>query len=150
MQTETFVNTQRFCRKCMVNYKSHGYIWEICSSPYTFYKFQFNILKAAATCNKLNYVPTPKGRGTYFGAIPVGVVIGLTLSCLHHILWISGSILTKVSWVYNLYITKNSLDFGDLDQIFKVTAVEKLKIYDRGHLFSWKTVLLVFIVCTWE
>ena len=37
----------------------------------------------------------------------------------------------------------NWLDLGDLDLIFKVTAVEKLKIHSLGHLFSLKTPLLV-------
>ena len=32
--------------------------------------------------------------------------------------------------MYNWDITKNCLDFGDLDLIFKVTAGEKLKIQD--------------------
>ena len=42
-------------------------------------------------------------------------------------------------------MTKNWLDFGDLDQIFKVTAVEKKNPENSGggHLFSLKTLLLV-------
>ena len=36
-----------------------------------------------------------------------------------------------------------ALDFGELDLIFKVTAVEKLKIHSGGHLFSLKKLLLV-------
>ena len=32
----------------------------------------------------------------------------------------------------------NILNFGDLDLIFKVTAVEKLKIRSGGHLFLKK------------
>ena len=47
--------------------------------------------------------------------------------------------------MYNWDTTKNVLDFGDLDLIFKLTAVEKLKIHDGGHLFSLKTLLLVFL-----
>ena len=35
-------------------------------------------------------------------------------------------------FIYNWDVTKNLLDFGGLDQIFKVTAVEKLKIYCSG------------------
>ena len=58
------------------------------------------------------------GGHTDFGADPVGVGIGITLSCLHNILWTSGWILTKFSWIYNWYITKNWLDFDDLDLIF--------------------------------
>ena len=50
--------------------------------------------------------------------------------------------LTKFSFIYYWDITKNWLDFGDLDLIFKVTEVEKLKIHNGGHLFSLKTVLL--------
>ena len=61
------------------------------------------------------------------------VRIGMTLSCLHNILWTSGWTLTKLSWICNWDITKNSFDFGNLDLIFGVKAVEKLKIY------SWET-----------
>ena len=42
------------------------------------------------------------------------------------------------SWIWNWDISKYWLDFGDLDLIFKVTAVEKLKIHGGGHLFSLK------------
>ena len=95
------------------------------------------------------YVPKPMARGTYwdFGADPVGVGIGsnVTLSCLCNILWTSGWILTKFSWLYNWDIAKNWLDFGGLDLIFKVTAVEKLKIHSwRTSFCSLKTPLLVF------
>ena len=62
------------------------------------------------------------------GSVDIGVWVGVTLSCLHNILWISDWILTKFSWIYNLDITKNWLDFADLDLIVKVTAVEKMKI----------------------
>ena len=58
-----------------------------------------------------------------FSAVPVGV--GVTLSfvfIIQCILWNSVWILTKYSWKYNLDITKNWLDFGDLDLIFKVTV----------------------------
>ena len=38
-------------------------------------------------------------------------------------------------------MTKNLLDFGDLDFIFKVTAVEKLKIHGWGtSVFSENTI----------
>ena len=47
--------------------------------------------------------------------------------CLHNILWTSGWILTKFSWIYN-WDTMNWLHFVDLDPFFKVNAVEKLKI----------------------
>ena len=58
--------------------------------------------------------------------------------------WLSW-ILTKFPWIYNLDITKNWSDFGDLDLIFKVTTVEKLNIHGWGHLFSLKIPLLVLI-----
>ena len=61
------------------------------------------------------------GGHTVFGLDPIGI----TISCLHNILWTSGWILTKFAWIYHKDITKNRLDFGDLDLIFKVTAVEK-------------------------
>ena len=43
---------------------------------------------------------------------------------------------------------KNWLDFGDLDLIFTVTAVEKLKIHSGGNIcFLWKHLLvLVFFL----
>ena len=51
--------------------------------------------------------------------------------------------LPNFSWIYNWDITKNWLDFGYLDLIFKVTAIEKLKILGVGRpLFSLKTLLL--------
>ena len=81
-----------------------------------------------------------EGGHTDFGEDPIG--IGMTLSCLHNILWTSGWFLTKFSLIYNWDITKNWLDFGDLDLIFKVTAVEKLKFMVGGHLFSLKTPFL--------
>ena len=52
---------------------------------------------------------------------------------------------TKFSWIYNWDITKNLLDFGDLDLIFKVTAVGKLIIYGGGgrgtSVFSENTII---------
>ena len=84
-----------------------------------------------------NYVPPPKGRGTnWFWCGPdgvgigVGISVGIALSCLHNILWTGGYILTKFSWIYNWDITKNWLDFGDIDLIFKITVVERV--------FCWK------------
>ena len=91
---------------------------------------------------------SPDLRGGWhidFGADPIGISIGVTLSCLHNILWACGWILTKFSWTYNWNITKNWLDFGDLDLIFKVTAVEKLKIHCWGDIcYLWKHLLLFF------
>ena len=76
-------------------------------------------------------------RHNVFGVDPVcigvGIGIGLTLSFLHNIIWTSGWILTKFSWIHNWDITKNCSDFRDLDLIFKDTAVEKLKICDTGR-----------------
>ena len=82
-------------------------------------------------------VPTPVGRGHIdFGLDPVDVNIGIyfsmTLSCLRTILLNSGWIRTKLSWIYNWDITKNWLDIGDLDLIFKVTVIETLKSHGRG------------------
>ena len=81
-----------------------------------------------------------------FGVDPVcvSICIIVIISYQHNILWTSGCILTKFSWLYNVDITKNWL-VGDLDLIFKVTALEKLKIHCRGHLFSLKTLLLVIL-----
>ena len=79
-----------------------------------------------------DYIPQPTGEWRIdFGADPVGigVGVGVTLSCLHNILRTRVWIHTKFSWIYNLDITKNWLDFADLDQNFKVTAVEKLNIH---------------------
>ena len=86
-----------------------------------------------------------------FGADPAGISVSIglgvrfgihiTFSCLHNILGTSGWVLTKFLWIYNWDITKNWLDFGDLDLIFKVTAVEKLKIHFGGtSVFSENTV----------
>ena len=66
------------------------------------------------------------GGHIVFGADPIGFSFGITLSYLHNILWTSGWILTKFSWMCNWDIRKDWLDFGDPDLIFKVTAVEKL------------------------
>ena len=69
----------------------------------------------------------------------LGVGIGMTLSHLHNILWTSGWILTKFSWIYNWDITKSWLDFGGLGIIFKVIAAEKLKIHSVEDIcFLWK------------
>ena len=83
-----------------------------------------------------------------FDADPIGVGIGIsigaTLSCLHNILWTSVWIL-KFSWIYNREITKNWLDFGDIDLIFKVTAVENWKFAVGGHLLYLKIYIVVWI-----
>ena len=39
----------------------------------------------------------------------------------------------------------NILNFGDLDLIFKVTAVEKLKSLSGGHLFLKKTLVYLYV-----
>ena len=59
----------------------------------------------------------------------ISVGIGVTLSCRHNILWTSDWILPKYSWMHNWDITKNWLDFGYIDPIFKVTVEEKLEIH---------------------
>ena len=57
--------------------------------------------------------------------IDFGVVeIRVRLSCLHNILWTSGWIHTKFSWIYNWDRAKDWIEFGYLDLIFKVIAVE--------------------------
>ena len=81
-----------------------------------------------------------------FDAAPVGVGVSMTLSCLRNILWSSGGILTKFSRIHNWDITKNWLDFGNLDIIFKVTAIQKLKIHVWGHLFDLKAPLQVVLL----
>ena len=91
-------------------------------------------------CSPSIYVPQPTGgRHIHIGAVPVGFSVGLAFSCLHSILLTSGWILTIFLW-YNLDITKNWLHFGDLDIIFKVTAVKKKKENSRmGNIcFLWK------------
>ena len=72
-----------------------------------------------------------------FGPDPVAVSLGvsITLSYLHNIMCTNGLILTRYSWIYNLDMTKNWLDIGDLDLIFNVTTVEKLKIH--GEVRGW-------------
>ena len=84
------------------------------------------------------------GGHIVFGADPVGISIsvgiGVTLFCLYIILWASGWSLSKLSWIFNWDITKNCLDIGDLDLIFKVTAVEKLKIREGDIFFSENTI----------
>ena len=69
----------------------------------------------------------------------------MTLSWLRNILWRSGGILTKFSRIHNWDITKALLDFGNLDLIFKVTAIQKLKIHGWGHLFDLKAPLPVVL-----
>ena len=78
------------------------------------------------------------GEHIDFGANLVGICA--TLSCLHNILLTSCWILTKLSWIYNLDITECWFDLVDLDLIFKVTAVDKLKIHGGGtSVFSENT-----------
>ena len=75
-----------------------------------------------------------------FGADPIGVSV--TLSFLHNILWTSGWIHSKYSWIYNWGITKNWLEFSGLDPIFKVTAVEKTENSWLGRR-GWGSVFSV-------
>ena len=61
-----------------------------------------------------------------FGMDPVGVGVGMTISCLDNILRTSGWILTIFSWMCNW--DKQSTDkvlVTRPDLIFKVTAIEK-------------------------
>ena len=83
-----------------------------------------------------------KGDLLFLVQLQLMSVLEWRFSCLYTILWTSGWILTKFSWIYNWDITKNCLDFHDLYLIFKVTAVEKMV---AGHLFSLKTLLLILI-----
>ena len=97
----------------------------------------------------LLYPPPKGGRTIVSRADPAGVNVGMTLYCLHNIVWRSCWILTKFSWIYNRDITINWLNFGDLDLIFKATAVDKLKIHGEGtSVFSENTItsnqILVF------
>ena len=57
----------------------------------------------------------------------IGVSVCMTLSCLQYVLLTSGWILIKFS--YNWDITKNWFNFGVLDLIFKITAIEKLEVH---------------------
>ena len=91
----------------------------------------FLLWKENITVSDIFIFPNRRVQNVGFG-VDVNVGVGVTLSCLHNILWTSGWIPTKFSWIYNLIITKNWLDFGDPDLIFKVTAVEKLKIHGMG------------------
>ena len=92
-------------------------------------------------------VPQPWGGGHIDYVVdPIGIGVGMTLSCPHNILWTSCWSLTKLLWLYNWDITKNWLDFGDIDLIFKVTAVEKLRIHGWGtSVFSENTITSCFI-----
>ena len=97
------------------------------------------------------YVPHLLGGGYIVFVVDP---IGMTLSCLHNFLWTNGWILTKFSWISNWDITKNWIDFCDLDLIFKVTAVEKLKIawgvWGPGvwtSIFSENTVTACVFCC---
>ena len=78
-----------------------------------------------------------------FGVDPIGV--GVTLSCQQDILWTSGCILTKFSWTYNWNMTKNWLDFCDIDLIFKVTAVKETENSGWGYISVFPAVHHKFI-----
>ena len=110
-------------------------------------------------CGSFDYVSLPKGRGHSF-LMWRWVGVGVTLSCLHNILWTSGWILIKFSWIYNWVITKNWLDFIELGLIFKITTVEKLKILRDFFVcaISYEPVVWVllnvwgytYIIRTWQ
>ena len=106
-------------------------------------------------CKICNVFPNLRGGGHIdFVADSVGIGIcvgtgisfgvGMTLSSLHNILWTSGWILIKFPCINHWDITQNWLDFGDIDLIFKVTAIEKLKIHGwRTSVFSENMVATV-------
>ena len=85
-----------------------------------------------------HYVPPSMGRGpVVFGMHPVGIGVTLvyTLSC--------EPVVEFLPNVHGYIIGHNKIcfDFGDLDLIFKVTAVEKLKIQGgETSVFSENTV----------
>ena len=85
------------------------------------------------------YVPQPTGGGHIdFSAGPFRVGVGVGI-CVR--LYIVCTISCELVVFRHI---KNRLDFGDLDLIFKVTAVEKLKTHgSKGHFFFLKTLLLV-------
>ena len=88
--------------------------------------------------------PLPKGEEAYcFGANPVGV--GVTLSCLHNIFWISGWSLIKSSWIYKLDVTKNLWDFCDPDLILSHSS-RKTGISVGTAVFSANTVLVMYLL----
>ena len=80
--------------------------------------------------------PNLQGEGYIdFCADPVGISIslGMTLVCT-----ISCETVTEfLPWIHNWDITKNRLDFGDLDLILKLIVLEKLKILG-GWTSFWK------------
>ena len=92
--------------------------------------------------NKINYVPSPKGKGTYC------FWCGSHWHWYWHDTFLSAQYLVnqrldshQFSRTYNWDIAKNLLDFGYLDLIFKITAAEKLKILlGTSSNFSENTV----------
>ena len=102
------------------------------------------------------------GKGTYFGADPVGIGLSIGVICCWPQHWretfLSALCLVN-QWLesYQIFLdtkkghNKELISFGDLNLIFKVTAVEKLKILwmgrrKGGRLFSLKTLLLIFLL----
>ena len=81
------------------------------------------------------------GRGLYWcgvspDGIGVGVSISVTLSCLHNILW-TNDWLDSYQICIDIYLGYNK---ERIDLIFKVSAVEKLKIHGYGTpVFSENT-----------
>ena len=72
-----------------------------------------------------------EGEGDILIFVRIPLVSAL-VSASHFLVWTSSLILIKFSWLYNWDIRKNWLVFSNLDLIFKVTAVEKLKIHSGG------------------
>ena len=91
------------------------------------------------------YVLQLTGRGDILIlTLALEVGFGTTPSCLHNILWIWLDSYNKFSWIYNWDIIMSWLDFCDLDLIFKITAVENLKIYSWGTSVFSDTVTRFF------
>ena len=50
------------------------------------------------------------------------------------------------SWIYDWDITKNKLDLGDRDIIFKITTIEKLKIHGWGTSVFYENTVTGFLM----
>ena len=124
---------------------SHFLVWTISFEPVVgfipnFHGYNWNITKNWLDLDLVFKITAVEKLKIQRASALVLIGVGVALSCLHNILWTSSWILTKCSWIYNRGITKNWSDFGDLDLIFKVTAVEKLKTWWGTSVFSENTV----------
>ena len=88
-------------------------------------------------------------RGTLFLVwIPLASSLASALASHFLVCIVSCKPLVGFLYIYNWDITKKCLDFDDLDfdLIFKVTAVEKLKIHGGGtSVFSENTNTSTFV-----